>query len=406
MKSCICLLQYVVKVLVMATIVSGCGGNEGNQDSEEPASPIPEEVPPLEAEIRLQYEGIKGIFDPSLEYDSNTNRIYMSLSSVGISQAWPIETGMTVETRLARSDDGGRTWVDPNLDLNLNPDVTLDVSEFPSQAGTWRSEVSTLFFDSRNGKWGLLWLRYLVIGQERRFDHSWFSLKQASSPENLAQASEVKLMGAAGYDPRNDVLGGATGSPVGGAPKIMVNQKFAPLANCVVLSEPGVLVVGNDLLLAFNCHELPAVNTRIVLLRHRCVLENCDYEDGDQWTYVNTLAQDSDAVRMGYKSWTAADLYELDGQVQLLLTPTLEDSVTDGYNGCFIFRFADLEQGQLQKELGDLVVSTEVVGDPELFRGACAYHQKLEGGGVLLSQAYLGEDRIFRMLRSFVDPQP
>ncbi|MCB0386332.1 MAG: exo-alpha-sialidase, partial [Bdellovibrionales bacterium] len=206
MRNVLSFVEYLLRLTLVVLIVagSGCSDNRDNEDGEEA---IPEVPPsPLEAEIRLPSQGEHGLFDPSMDQVPGTGRLYLSYSSVASSVQWPTFNPHSVHTRLAYTDDGGKTWSDSNLALNQNKDVTLAVPEFAHPAGTWHSEVSKLVYDPRSGEWVLIWFRYLLINNDRQFMHSWFSLKHASLPENLPTATEHKFLAAGAYDVRNDIL--------------------------------------------------------------------------------------------------------------------------------------------------------------------------------------------------------
>ncbi|MCB0365360.1 MAG: hypothetical protein H6624_08550 [Bdellovibrionaceae bacterium] len=406
MKNFVSLIEFGLRIILISLIIGGVGcSSEDNRDGEE--EPIPEPPPvPLEAEIRLPSQGENGLFDPSLDQVPGSGRVYMSYSSVAPSLMWPMFNGHSVHTRLAYSDDGGRVWADSNLALNENKDVTLQVPEFAHHAGTWHSEVSKLAYDPRSGQWLLIWFRYLLINHERMFAHSWFSFKQASLPENLPSATEYKLMGAGAYDSRNNTKDGSTGSPIGAPPLMMLNQLHPELARCGVISEPGILVQGDSLYLAMNCHELlPVEETRIILLRHRCSPLGCDYLDPAQWSFVSTLLAEADAQRLGFRNWTASDLFEYSGEFYILLTGTSNQPWERAYSGCEVFKFSNLDQGVLVSDGNGPVRFGSVIGGGERFRGACAFHKGLTEGGILLSQAYPEDTRTFRLFRSFVLPQ-
>ena len=53
-----------------------------------------------------------GAFDPSLADTPAGERAWMSYSAVDPSPRWPQKNTRTITTRLAYSDDGGRTWND------------------------------------------------------------------------------------------------------------------------------------------------------------------------------------------------------------------------------------------------------------------------------------------------------
>ena len=90
----------------------------------------------------------------------------------------------------------------------------------------------------------------------RRFEHGWLAYKQAANPELLATAKPVKLMTALGYDRSNDQLNGAAKSPIVGRAVNRLQDLHQDLADCAVVSEPGVLAKTDGLYLALVCHRV------------------------------------------------------------------------------------------------------------------------------------------------------
>jgi hypothetical protein len=299
---------------------------------------------------------------------------------------------------LAYSDDSGATWRDNLLRVN-------DISEKESQgkAVTWNNEVSSLVYDPDapiEARWRLFWHHYALIDGDGRFQHGWIAYKAAAAPEQLALAREVKLLGAAGYDPVNDGEGW-TASPVAGPPVIRANELNPALKRCLALSEPGALSTPRGLYLAITCEELtfwpPGIHGKVILLDCR---RPCDPTAHGAWRYVSTLLGREEAKAWGSDAFSAPDLYSDQGRIYLIVSPGSNRPVPNSYNGCLFFRFADIATGGLERAGALPQPVGRVVGTPGSFNGACSYRPTVPGAGVLYGEITFTANRpYFRLFR-------
>ena len=377
----------------MTISLSGCHSDSGAP---------PQSTAPTATPTRIQFASIgsRGIFDPSLTQDAGTGRLWMSYSAVNPSVMWPTQNLNVVTTRLAFSDNGGTSWVEAGTTINNALDVTIPLAP-PNNAGTWHHEVSKLVYDHDpaapvNARWRLFWHHYLIVNDQRLFEHGWIGYKEASTPTGLAGATERKLFGALGYDAANNMQGGTTGSPVGGAPLIAFHTAFhQDLSGCAVLSEPGVVATASGLYLSILCGEAaPALNHRIVLMR--CA-NPCDPTQATNWAYVRTIFQDVDAVAVGALNFSATDLFESGGKIYLMISPATNTPIPDAYNGCFVYEFSDIVTGTLT---GGGTGITQIAGTPGSFNGACAYHAGATTAGFLYGEVLLTAPDLFRIFMS------
>lgn len=264
-----------------------------------------------------------------------------------------------IETRLAASDDRGRTW----KDVLLVNDADLVCLPAPANGGVWVNEVSTLARDPSAPKatrWKLLWHRYLWIRDgspsNRRFDQGWIGLREAPSPVALARARERKLFVGAGYDSANDASSGR--------PELRLDRLHPDLARCAAFTEPGALGTSGSVYVALSCHS-PG-GQKLVLLSHE-----------RRWRYIGTIA-----TRL-----TAPELSRAGGRTYLLATP----EAGGRYLGCRGYEL-DLRSGRIGRSLFALA------GVPGSFNGACGWDPWSTASGVLLGQ--VTRERIFTIVRT------
>ena len=107
----------------------------------------------------------------------------------------------------------------------------------------------------------------------------------------------------------------------------------------------------------------------------------------ESWAFVGTLLAQADAARFGGKGFSAADIRTVGGSQYLIATPTSDRPFPDAYNGCLVFRFADLEGGRLVRDgAGQPVPVMALAGAPNSFNGACSAHAGVYGGRLLIGQ--------------------
>lgn len=366
----------------------------------EPANPKTQQV--------LTGIGARGVFDPSVTEDSTTNRLWMSYSSLEASTH--SESGVVL--RIAYSDDG-ETWHDAGAvqgftEVLAGPFQSGGAGEVeietPSPA-TWQNEASTLVYDARaprEERWKLFWHQALwVSGVPRYASYSWIALKMADSPENLAHAKPIKLF--TGYMARKAGESNAEPafSPIPEPPAIQLDKKDPQLGACM-FGQPAALSTQDGLYLALDCAWLgtrPQLHT--VLLR--CAAPNCVVTDAESWTVVGRVTEPPDGRKLAehYEGFGGTALAEKNGQYFLIATPL---AAGGRYDGCSVFRFEDLANGQLERgRRGELRVAATVRGIPDTHHGACAAHARLQGGILLSQLVRSASPRVMQIRRSGVE---
>jgi hypothetical protein len=317
----------------------------------------------------------------------------MSFSAVDPSPRWPDKDTRTITTRLAYSDNQGATWTDLGVRVN-------DISEAPgSTAQTWVNEVSSLVYDpyaTREERWKLFWHHYLRVNEDGQFQNGWIGFKSAATPQALRSAKEVKLFAARGYNVDNNDPQSRTFPPVGGPPVVQVNALHNDLDVCVALSEPGALAAQSGVYISLTCYEpqvqgivgllgmgLFGVKARVIMLK--CA-SPCHPASRGAWRYITTMLSDDDAKSLGFRGYSAPDLFAQDGKAYLIVTPVSDKLLKGSYNGCDIYRFTSLGTAVLEQEHGKPRIVGRVRGHPGSFNGACTYQPSVAAGGVLYSE--------------------
>jgi hypothetical protein len=383
--------------LAVSVVLTACGGGSGYS------------TPSLNP-VRIAFPGVgaQGIFDPSVAEDPATGRLWMSYSEVGISA----NSSWGVGLRLAYSDDGS-TWQDAGslqqfTDVMVGPLTVTSPGEPAIPAGspgTWQNETSTLFYDANAApaeRWKLLWHQVLWANNSIYFaSYSWIAMKAAAAPQDLAVATPVKLFGGFLLKTDGETATAPAFAPIAGPPQIALNTLHADLSTCV-FGEPGALVTGAGIYLSLDCQLLgPTVQPYATLFR--CAQPGCAITSAPSWSYINRMLTPADAQTIDpkYKGLSATAFTEKAGSHYLIATPV--DATGDRYDGCRVYRFADLASGTLERSVGTLVTVAQVTGLADTHHGACAYHADLMNG-ILYSQLNLADTpTIFQIYASRVD---
>lgn len=393
----------IKKIILLLIIVLTACSSESSDDS-------------VNFPLQIKFNGIGslGIFDPSITLDTSTNTLWMSYTEVHPSVMWPDANPDVASLRLASSTDRGKTWTDAGIYLNQALDVTVITATPAIHEGTWMSEVSQLLYDpwetDASKKWKLIWLHYLRLDHvtltaahedSRRFEHGWIAIKEASGPQGLATATEIKLFAASLYDPENNNTSGNTQSPVGDPPKIFYHTDIdGALNNSAVLTEPGLLVTSDGIYMSIvNIEDNSGIyENKIQLLKYSRSISGM--QDSSNWDYLGTMLTEADAVMMGYLKFTATELYESNGNTYVIVSPVSNNPWDGAYNGCMTFRISNLNTAVLE---GNPTYVAYIHGDDDSFNGACECHESLSYG-FIYGQVYPGEDEMFRIYHSGILP--
>lgn len=360
--------------------------------------------------ISLPGVSASGVFDLFVADTAPGQRAWMSFSAVDPSPRWPEKDTRTITTRLAYSDDQGATWIDLGARIN-------DISEAPSgsKAQTWVNEVSSLVYDPyapQQERWKLFWHHYLRLNEDGQFQNGWIGYKSAATPQALRPAKEVKLFGARAYDAVNDDPQSKTYPPVGGPPVVHVHALHKDLGMCLALSEPGAMVMQSGLYMSLVCYE-PRVQNVIGLLgmgllgvKARVIMLKCDSPcypaSSGAWRYIATMLTDDDAQSVGFRGYSAPDLFAQEGRAYLIVTRVSDKPWKGSYNGCDIYRFASLETAVLEQDHGKPHIVEQVRGHRGAFSGACTYQPSVAASGFLYGEVKFADRPIFQIFQTGV----
>ncbi|MFC1671078.1 exo-alpha-sialidase [Spirochaetota bacterium] len=337
---------------------------------------------PIPVEVTFSGTGEKGIFDPSLAEDPSTGTIWMSYSSVNISEMWVDHDAIT--TRLAYSDDNGLSWHDNNTAINIAEDFSSAEGN-----GTWANEVSCIIYDKGaalpSERWKILWHRYLWFNRQRQFAFGWIAMKTAPSP-NGPWSSERKLFSGSAYDNVTDTIIGQ--------PEVMLDKMHSELNSCVAFTEPGMLSTDNALYLSLLCAESSSTDGKIVLLKW-------PHPDGP-WEYKGAFMTNSiDGPLMGYDGFSAPEMFEKGGDFYLIATP----QTSDKYLGTYIFEIEDLETAAIKRNNGAPEIYLTIFGVDGSHNGAAGYISGASGSGILYSEVNIdSEPFMFQIFSSGINP--
>ena len=280
-------------------------------------------------EIEILGEELKnGVFDPSLEYDGR-GTLWMAYSRV--------EVPKKVDTHLAKSTDGGKTW---HFVAGVNPTAegSIHTSGGQTVVGVWRHETPTLVRDptDRARPWKLIWHKYFASApydapQSRMFQYGWMAFREAADPAG-PWSEEKPLLGAGPFPP----------SPFTTA--VNVAKLHPDLSDCKVLTEPGSLASGGRLYLSLQAYH------RGLFSSHWSILLLSSADHGRSWQYVATLLEAAQAKPYGGDFFTGTSLAADHGRNFLLVCPEQEGKGMTPNRGTVVFEFEDLARGKLRSD--------------------------------------------------------
>lgn len=327
-----------------------------------------------------------GVFDPSIADTPAATRAWMSYSAVNASALYS-ENNRVITTRLAFSDDAGKTWTDAGVIVN-----DLTEGQRGSNDITWINEVSTLVYDATadsSARWKIFWQHYPVINGVLQGARGWIAYKASDTPQNLASATEKKLWAGVLYDSANNVAGGTTDSPVGGGPLIGMSQ-FG-LQRCLAMTEPGGLANSSAVFLAWNClQSAPPPNppSRIITETDLLVCaQPCTPENPASWVLGGVPLTPLDDLYFGTLRISGQDIFFDGATAYLLVSPVGSAPVPGAYQGCFEFQFIDLANGKILRDLsGHPQIVNQVQGAFGTFNGSCTFGQNVTDAGFAYGQ--------------------
>jgi hypothetical protein len=328
-----------------------------------------------------------GIFDPSI-VSNGRGKLYMALSGVhAVVPGGGFDT-YGVSTYLAVSSNQGKSW---KLLGVINPAIQVQLGRKPRR-GIWQSEVPVLAFDPqapKQARWKLIWHQYLNIKGDRKFEHGWIAYKEAATPRALASAKPMKLFTAWGYDKVNSDPSGWTRPAIPGPGVNKLHKMVRGLKNCVALSEAGMMAKPDALYLSMMCFKpkllgLLGASHHVILLK--CA-RPCNATAPGAWSYVGTVLTPDDAKNLNLRKFCATDLFSEGGHDYITVSPVGKVPVKSAYKGCYVFRFADLARGKVERRGdGRPAVVTRISLNKKSFNGACSFLPVGPAKGLVIGQ--------------------
>ena len=195
-------------------------------------------------------------------------------------------------------------------------------------------------------------------------------------------SSEVKLLAGTLYNP-NDPLNPDPKTPLFALPPNM--------ADCLVLTEPGILYVSSGFYMSSHC----ITSANLAQSRTALVKFNHPTPATTTLAYKGNLLTAGDAAlfasRYGGQYPELANTYYFDGtsmftksNVTYLLASPVDS--TGKYLGCALFKITNIETATIQRSGGRPTMLKYVPGVAGTHRGACTYTTKSTGSGVVISQ--------------------
>lgn len=328
-----------------------------------------------------------GMFDPSIAEDPK-GRLWMSYSTVVPSREFDTRFN-AVSTRLARSDDGGSSWVDEGA-VNVSREQPLPWPHNKLHA-RWEHEVSRIAYDPWSppeSRWKLLWHRYLRVYDGKGpdsvplFEHGWIELKSAADPAGKWSEGRKLFVGAIYNNDNNNTIG---------KPEIRLDKLGRAMAKCPAFTEPGMVAREEGIYVALTC-PTGKNNGEVVLLRCAHDFGSCEYR--------GALLRDDDARRLdiGASGFSGTDLVERDQNVYVVASPTRQPG--DVYMGCVFYKVESLADARVAPK-----PVLEVSGAKGSFNGACGYAGARSKAGVFFGQYMPTQKHKFQVFETGMHPR-
>lgn len=392
-KAIVIAIAVIIVFLLAVNIVK----NRNNNPT--PVSDYPVVVGPYKRINIIGEISNKGVFDPTVEYNSNGSVGYLVYS--GLEQPQENINSFHIKyihTHLAKSTDNGKTWrfvkrITESIPGSVKSPLFAKIHKFNDDSieGMWHNEVPTLVYvpEDKGKEWKLFWHKYfsadMPVGKKRPriFSHSWIMYKEAASPEKLDIAPEIKLF--------------STNTAVTAA-RYNFQEFTGGQSNISTYTEPGSLYWNKKLYVALSYFTKGGKSA------HKLILVSSS--DHKTWDYIGIVLDKRDAFGDYINFWGAA-LAEEDGRIFLLISPIHKRK---GYQGTMVFEFEDIDKGKLQRDKNGRIVITKYIkrGLPgKLNSGQSDYHKHNTYGGIIMPQADLDSfpkiGQIFSTKQKIVD---
>lgn len=324
-------------------------------------------------------DGVLGSFDPSHQDDPDLPcRVWRAHSVVDVSPAYGLGA---ISTRMAVSDDCGKTFVDVGL---VNPSEDL-----PNGFASNHEVPSLVYCPGDTAPWKLVTFHVFNSMEKpgdslKRHDLSlaWIGLRSATSPLG-PWGVEMKLMA------------GSLNNPSVGGPARFVSD-------ALVVSEPALLACPGGFWMAYQANTGPNASDmqlRLCKITGSMTVKTesgAFFSAGDLF-WLKVAYQRAYPALASAVAFTAPCLFEKGDSTWLIATPV--DSAYR-YLGLCVFRVASLDQARLEKTIFWPKLYN-FIGTGE-FCGAGAYSAHSTGSGVCLSNLSLAQSPMFQIVNTGV----
>ena len=307
-----------------------------------------------------------GIFDISIEYDDE---------GIGWMAYSYIKLPKFVETKIARSDNKGKTWRYVSTVNHSREGYQLVNNK--KQKGVWRRETPSLLYDPGDKpgrRWKLFFQNYLSEPPYKKgnslYGEGWIAYKYAPSPEGPWSKS-VRLFGSKANKCKVDL-----------------NTLHPKLTKNAFYNEIGTIVVDNIIYLSVDASTAPKGGGD--WKNHKILLFSSP-DHGMKWNYVGTLTDHDDAGKFGYFIFTGSSLVREGNNYYLLATPAGRKGLfvkRRGHDGIYVMQFEDISKAKLKRDGNSKLIVTKIieVQHDRHSGGLGDYDEQNSNGGIVISQ--------------------
>lgn len=322
-----------------------------------------------------------GIADASVEYGPD---------GVGwLAYSW-VELPASVDTHIARSTDGGKTWTYVGAPNTTQTRQIAVGGRKKKKQGFDRYETSSLLYDAtdrEDRRWKLFVERYPTVPPHKAKDNlhhqGVIEMRHARTPKG-PWSEPVCILGSRAE--------GCSVDP---------NDLHRDLHDMAMYNEIGSIAVDGVIYLSLDASTS---KTGLGQWDKRRVILVASRDHGKAWSYTGTLTDGDDAKQLGYFTLTASSLVRSGGKLYLLVTPAGARKLftkNRRHNGTLVIQFEDITTGRLTRDSkGRLVVARHT--KPFLTSGGQAdYDEGNSEGGVVFAQFDLkGKPEFFKLYQS------
>ncbi len=310
-----------------------------------------------------------GIYDPSMEYGPDGVG-WMAYSAVKAGKV------SRVETRIARSDDNGRTWRRV-AKVNRASPAASTLANGEAVSGRWWHETASLVHTPGDAgrEWKLFWHRYLSRQpyrgpHDRKLEIGWIAYSHAPYPEG-PWSDEVALFGAGPFPV----------SPF--RTQFKLGEINRDLADYIILTEPGTLFYKGRLYLSLQAIRNPVLHGGKVLAD--TILLASD-RAGENWSYVAKLLTPEDAAPYAGDWFTGSSLAVENDRIFLLVAPEQLGNARTGHRGTVVFEFDDIATGRLRRGDDGAPQPVKFLPPQQAKGGQSDYDEANVNGGIVMPQ--------------------